>query len=1043
MPISAQLTDFVVNTTTNNDQTGPSITTLADGRIFVAYRSFDDAGGDGAANTLRGRLFNADGTASGNDFIINSTGAGSQLEPSVSAMPDGRIFVAWESSDATGTDASGKSIRATILDPSDLSSPPPDFLVNNVTITGDQLDVSVATGADGITVVTWVNGSTGDGDSGSIGARAFAADGTPLGDDFIVNTTSLGNQFAPSVTAINGGFVVAFTSDLDVRARLLDASGQPLGMGDAIITTVTAGQQHQPALAALANGGFVAVWRSDEIKLRLFDAAGNPTSTEIDVNTTTVGTQARPAVAELADGRFVVVYQSGGNDDGDGDGIRAQLLDSDGVRIGSDVLVNTSVAGDQQNPVVTALADGRFVVSFNSHSASGDDSSGASTRARIFDPTIFNGTSGVDTWTGGSLTDHINGAGGNDTLRGEGGDDFISGDGGADDLYGGAGDDRMFGGLGTDYFEGGAGRDEIHGGADVDVIKVIDGDDAAGEIYDGGAGTNDYLVTEGYDGAYDIDLRNDTIDGIEGLQLNSAANMGTRIGIVRINASQLDGIVNLVGDPDAASTVRLEITMGSRNTFDLSSKGIFNFDSLDRFVVTGDGDNETITGGSAIDSISGGGGNDQLHTLAGNIAANEVYDGGAGTGDKLFIDSPLVPDNYTADLRNVTLRNLEGLTIGDPGSNSLTATIQLRASQVGTGLFSASSAIVGNAFGDTSEVLEFTMGTATSLNLSGMTFANWGADAFQNDHVVIAGGTVAAMIIGSRVNDSITGSAANDTIRGGAGKDTLNGGAGTSDVLDYSERTQAIVYTIGTSSVVFNAAVEDTVSNFEGIIGGSKADTFFGNAVANLLSGGAGNDTLRGGLGNDTLNGGANIDTADFADKSTKVTATLVNGGATVTVSATDKDTLIGIENLTGGSAGDALSGDKAANVLVGNGGKDTLKGGLGADTLTGSAGNDKFVFNSKLGAGNIDTITDFKHNGDLLQLDDAIFRKIGSSLSSGEFYARNGATQAHDKDDRIVYDKKSGKLYYDDDGKGGHAAIHFATLTNKPTLDHGDFDIV
>jgi Ca2+-binding RTX toxin-like protein len=87
-----------------------------------------------------------------------------------------------------------------------------------------------------------------------------------------------------------------------------------------------------------------------------------------------------------------------------------------------------------------------------------------------------------------------------------------------------------------------------------------------------------------------------------------------------------------------------------------------------------------------------------------------------------------------------------------------------------------------------------------------------------------------------------------------------------------------------------------------------------------------------------------------------------------------------------------------------------------------------------------------FAHNSDLIQLDDAIFRKIGSSLSSGEFYAKAGATRAHDADDRIIYNKSTGALYYDANGNksGGAGPIKFAVITNKPAnLDHGDFDIV
>ena len=122
-----------------------------------------------------------------------------------------------------------------------------------------------------------------------------------------------------------------------------------------------------------------------------------------------------------------------------------------------------------------------------------------------------------------------------------------------------------------------------------------------------------------------------------------------------------------------------------------------------------------------------------------------------------------------------------------------------------------------------------------------------------------------------------------------------------------------------------------------------------------------------------------------------------------------------------------------------------TRAGGIGKDLLTGGAGRDRFVFDAKLKSANVDIISDFKHNADRVALEDTIFKKIGSLLGSGQFYAKAGAAKAHDSDDRIVYNSKTGKLYYDDDGNktGGHDAVLFATLSNKATLDHGDFVIV
>ena len=59
-------------------------------------------------------------------------------------------------------------------------------------------------------------------------------------------------------------------------------------------------------------------------------------------------------------------------------------------------------------------------------------------------------------------------------------------------------------------------------------------------------------------------------------------------------------------------------------------------------------------------------------------------------------------------------------------------------------------------------------------------------------------------------------------------------------------------------------------------------------------------------------------------------------------------------------------------------------------------------------------------------------------------FYAKAGATKAHDADDRLIYNKTTGNLYVDIDGKGGADAVLFAKLANHPSdFTHQDFLIV
>ena len=119
--------------------------------------------------------------------------------------------------------------------------------------------------------------------------------------------------------------------------------------------------------------------------------------------------------------------------------------------------------------------------------------------------------------------------------------------------------------------------------------------------------------------------------------------------------------------------------------------------------------------------------------------------------------------------------------------------------------------------------------------------------------------------------------------------------------------------------------------------------------------------------------------------------------------------------------------------------GDDTLHGGLGADTLTGGRGLDGFWFDTALGASNVDTISDFKAVDDTIILDRSIFSGIATDgvLAASAF--RIGAT-AIDADDRILYDKVKGNLYYDADGAGGVAAVLFAHAIATPSITAADF---
>ena len=140
-----------------------------------------------------------------------------------------------------------------------------------------------------------------------------------------------------------------------------------------------------------------------------------------------------------------------------------------------------------------------------------------------------------------------------------------------------------------------------------------------------------------------------------------------------------------------------------------------------------------------------------------------------------------------------------------------------------------------------------------------------------------------------------------------------------------------------------------------------------------------------------------------------------------------------------GGRGSDALTGASGDDSLFGGHGKDALNGGEGTDLLSGGRGGDAFVFDTPLGADNVDTIRDFTPGVDKIMLEDAIFAAVGpvGALAAEAFNLGATATEA---DDRIIYDSATGDLAYDADGTGAIAAVVFARLSPGLAVTAGDF---
>ena len=212
----------------------------------------------------------------------------------------------------------------------------------------------------------------------------------------------------------------------------------------------------------------------------------------------------------------------------------------------------------------------------------------------------------------------------------------------------------------------------------------------------------------------------------------------------------------------------------------------------------------------------------------------------------------------------------------------------------------------------------------------------------------LTGGSGNDVLIGNNAtSNTLTGGLGNDTLDGKTGLDTFVGG-GDADTVTYADRLLAVSATVGGTGGEIGE--NDVIgADVENLIGGDAGDTLNGSAsVANTLTGGPGNDTLDGNTGNNVLVGGNDSDTASYAGRAGTVTATVGTASGNG-VSGESDDLSSGIENLTGGNAGDILTGDANANVLNGGAstGNDTLIGGNvnggadpdGSDAFTGGGG--------------------------------------------------------------------------------------------------------
>ena len=990
--------EMLAATAIAGNQQQASISLLSDGRYVLIWSDGSAQGADTSSYGIKGQIVDVNGIRIGGEFLINSTTLNSQDSAVVTGLASGGFIVSWMDASLQGGDASVSSIKAQMFNAAG-QSVGGEMLVNQ-SVANAQRTPSVAALASGGFVITWSDASLEGGDASlsSVKAQIFDGNGNRLGGEFLVNSITANGQDTPVVASLqNGGFVISWhdtslqggdSSKDAVKAQIFTASGAKVG-GEFLVNSETNGNQQQQAIIGLSTGGFAIAWADMSgrggdpdyygVKLQLFDAGGAKIGGERLVNTTTVAGQMAPTLALLSDGNFVVSWAdySGAASETGTSGVKAQIFDVDGNRLGGEFIVNTSSQGAQVDPALAGGTGGGFATVWTDYSAQGGDNLGTAVKYKMFDPLGPQGAppkviANPDTVSGveeQNLTILASTLLANDTdadglpltLTG------VTAISGGQVSLNAAGDvlftphANFSGGALFTYFVTDSAGISATGRVTVNVANINDAPlaapDAVNVLEDGSSFSVSALL------ANDVEVDPGDVLTLQPLPATTANGVALSLS---------NGVISYApGALYQSLGVGQSITDSFRYTV-ADSAGVQSSADV-ALTILGANDAPTaltLTGGSVDENAANG-------TVVGTLAATEVDNGDVlsyslltNPGGRFAIDSAT---------GQITVANGSLLDFEQASAHAIVA----RATDSG-GLFTEQGFTI--TLNNLPEPKSYTGDNGANL-----------FTAATNDLWTINGLGGADTLTGNASADVIYGGSGNDTLDGAGGADVLYGGIGN-DIFFIDNLGDRIIEYYGEGTDQAYASVDFTMDvNLEKLTQTGTADiSATGNDFANTITGNSGNNALYGGVGGDLL---------------------------------------------VGMDGDDLLYGQDGNDFLQGGAGNDLLVGGAGLDELTGGAGADRFLFDSLTVSADRDTVKDFAANEDLFVLSRSVFAAFAAlpvgSLPATAFYAGAAAQNA---DQKIIYNSATGNLFYDADGSGAQAAVQIAFLGNKPTLTAQNF---
>lgn len=351
------------------------------------YLVWHDNRTDGHGLGISARKLNNSLSPSLASFRVNQQGTGNQRHPDITILTNGAAAIVWQGN----TTGRHDQVWLRILSTNGTFTTPNDLRVSTYT-NGPQVTPGIATLANGNVVVTWGN-TFQDGSYQGVFARLLSSAGGAMSAPFQVNQFSAFNQRNPAVAKLSdGGFVIVWVSEnqgvnsvdlsrgtnrVHVYARRYNSAGTPLG--DEFRVNTGRLFCAQPDVAGAADGTFTVVWsqrdsiatNSWDIYARAFGADGVAMDEPFRVNTHTYGEQYSPQISALGNVQLIV-WSSLGQEVSSNvppsllfTGVYGRLI-SEGAPNGDEIPINTTIVSKQHQPAITADGTDRFLVAWAS-----------------------------------------------------------------------------------------------------------------------------------------------------------------------------------------------------------------------------------------------------------------------------------------------------------------------------------------------------------------------------------------------------------------------------------------------------------------------------------------------------------------------------------------------------------------------------------------------------------------------------------------------------------------------------------------------------